>query len=327
MAIKSSHASEIRALIQSLHSENPVDRDIAVARLSVLGERAVDRLVAAYPKAGRDARVGILRALEAAADPRALPVARSGLDEGGEIAAAAAGVLRSLLDAHDERTAAAALDALVGAALDPSRERRVRLAAFEALRGMPADVLEPVAAAIRQLTGDQPADPGQTEVDAVWQDAIDGRLPDDPSLLREAIAARAAAAPLSTLQRMIDACRAREEGASASDRDGWLAARGALHQALALRGSRVALYDLRETLEQAKGPLPPAFATAVHAIGDESCLEGIAAAWSAADGEDHATWRRQLEAAFDAIVKREKITKRSAVLKKIASRWPGMAAR
>src|SRR5690606_2655500 len=88
MAIKSSHASEIRALIQSLHSENPVDRDIAVARLSVLGERAVDRLVAAYPKAGRDARVGILRALEAAADPRALPVARSGLDEGGEIAAA-----------------------------------------------------------------------------------------------------------------------------------------------------------------------------------------------------------------------------------------------
>lgn len=324
MTIKSSHASEIRALIQSLESANTVDRDIAVARLAVVGERAVDRLIAAYPKAPRAVRVGILRALDAIADPRALSVARSGLDDGGEVAAAATGALRALLDSPDERAATGALDALVGVVLDPSRERRVRVAAFEALRGMPADVLEPVSAAIRQLPGAQPSDADQSEVDALWQDAIEGRLPEDPSIMRDAISARAAAAPLGTLQRMIDACRVREnESAANADRSGWLAVRGALHQALALRGSRVALYDLRETLEGATGPLPTTFATAVHAVGDESCLEGIAAAWSAAGG--NAVWRQQLQAAFEAIVKREKVTKRSAVLKKIATRWPGLS--
>lgn len=323
MTIKSSHAAEIRALIQSLESDSPVDRDIAVARLAVLGERAVDRLIAAYPKAGREARVGILRALEPTADPRALKIARSALDHGGEIAAAAAGTLRALLDSADEAAAAEALDALVGAALDPSRERRVRVAAFEALRDMPTDVLGPVSAAIKQIPGALPSDSEQAEADAVWRDAIDGRLPEDPSILRDAIGARAGAAPLGTLQRMIDACRAREnESGKAGDRASWLAVRGALHQALALCGSRVALYDLRETLEGAKGPLPSTFATAVHAIGDASCLEGIASAWSAAEGAANAAWRQQLQAAFEAIAKREKLTKRSAVLKKIATRWP-----
>jgi hypothetical protein len=241
------------------------------------------------------------------------------------VAAAAAGSLRALLDSPDERAAAGALDALVGAALDPSRERRVRVAAYAALRGMPADVLEPVSAAIRQLPGAQPSDADGSEVDAVWQDAIDGRLPDDPSILRDAIGARAAAAPLGTLQGLIEACRVREnESAANADRAGWLAARGALHQALALRGSRVALYDLRETLAGTQSALPSTFATAVHAVGDQSCLEGIAAAGSAADSGTNTAWRQQLQAAFDAIVKREKLTKRSAVLKKIATRWPGV---
>lgn len=326
MAIKSSHASEIRALVQSLESDTAVERDIAVARLAIIGERAVDRLVAAYPKTGREARIGILRALEAIADPRALQTARSGLEDGGEVAAAAAGALRALLDSADERAAAGALDALVGAALDHSRERRVRVAAFEALRDMPADVVEPVSAAIRQLTGALPSDPVQGELEAVWRDATDGRLPEEPSTLRDAIASRAAAAPLGTLQRMIDACRVREnEGAVGTDRAGWLAARGALHQALALRGSRVALYDLRETLEGARGPLPTTFTTAVHAIGDASSLEGIAVAWSMAEASGSTAWRQQLEAAFDAIVRREKVTRRNTAMRRIAARWPGIA--
>jgi hypothetical protein len=318
------NASEIRALIKSLGSDAAVDRDIAVARLAVVGARAVDRLVAAFPNAGREVRVGILRALEGIADPRALHVARSGLNEGGDLAVAAAGALRALLDSADERAAAAALDALVGAALDPTRDRRLRFAAYEALRDMPAAVLGPVTAAIRELPGELPSDPLQGEIDAVWRDAIDGRLPESPLILREAIGERAETAPLGTLQRMIEACRARQdESALEADRAGWLAVRGALHQALALRGSRVALYDLRETLEGAKGPLPSTFATAVHAIGDESCLEGIAAAWSAAG--ENAAWRQQLQAAFEAIVKREKVTKRSPVMKRVASRWPELS--
>jgi len=60
---------------------------------------------------------------------------------------------------------------------------------------------------------------------------------------------------------------------------------------------------------------------ALHVVGDESCLEPIATAWSATTD---AGWRHQLEAAFAAIVKREKLTRRSAVLKRISARWPAI---
>ena len=101
----------------------------------------------------------------------------------------------------------------------------------------------------------------------------------------------------------------------------WQSVRGALHQALALRGSRVALYDLRESLEQAAGTLPVSFLAALHVVGDRSCLDPLAAAWSRASaGEAH--WRHQLAAAFRMIARREKITQRHAVMKRIAARWP-----
>ena len=106
------------------------------------------------------------------------------------------------------------------------------------------------------------------------------------------------------------------------------ALRGSLHQALAFRGSRVALYDLRETLEDAATPLPTSFLTALHVLGDASCLEPLAAAWGAAEPDRTAEglrWRQQLASALRAIAQREKITKRHAVMKKIAARWPGVS--
>jgi hypothetical protein len=114
---------------------------------------------------------------------------------------------------------------------------------------------------------------------------------------------------------MIDAIRTREGSASGAARAGWQSLRGALHQALALRGSRVAVYDLRETVAQAQGPLPTSFLAALHVIGDESCLEPIAAAYLRAKSDER--WRVQLAAAFRAIAKREKITRRSAVMKRV----------
>ena len=45
---------------------------------------------------------------------------------------------------------------------------------------------------------------------------------------------------------MIECVKDREQAATrAARRDDWQIVRGALHQALALRGSRIALYDLR----------------------------------------------------------------------------------
>jgi hypothetical protein len=202
---------------------------------------------------------------------------------------------------------------------------------------------------------------GTAGLDAAWQDVVDGRLPEDPAELREAVQARVATAPLGVLQKTIDAVRVREgEPSSAARRDAWREVRGAIHQALALRGSRVAVYDLRETLEGADGPLPATFLAALQAVGDESCLEPIAAAWTTArrprfntarhgstgqprsDAVQHggtatvqpgstrqengAPWPQQLEAAFQAIVTRSRLSRRGAVWKRLKARYPDAVA-
>jgi hypothetical protein len=386
MPIKPPRTVDIRGLIAALASDDDVGRESAIARLAVIGGRAVDRLAAAYPAASRDTRIAILRALEAIGDPRGLAVARGALGEGGDVAVAAASSLRPLLESADNRTAAAALDALVETALDPSAERRVRMTAFDALRDMPPSVRDRVAQALQQDAGVEalaqgPA--GTAGLDAAWQDVVDGRLPEDPAGLREAVQARVATAPLGVLQKTIDAVRGREsEASSAARRDAWREVRGAIHQALALRGSRVAVYDLRETLEGADGPLPATFLAALHLVGDESCLEPVAAAWTTArqprsntvqpggaatvqDGstrgdshgptwfntgggqprsdtvqhggaatvqhgstrpDDGARWRQQLEAAFQAIATRSRLSKRGAVWKRLQARYPDAVA-
>jgi hypothetical protein len=333
MVIKASAAAEIRALVDALSGTDDVQREAAVARLAVIGPRAIERLTDAYRTSkSRDTHLAILRTLEAIADHRCGPVARAALAEGGDVAIAAAAVLRPLLSSTHGSTAAEALDSLMAVTLDKNANRRLRLAALDALQDMPEDVRARVANALR----DDPIARQQGEAaraDAVWSDAIEGRLPDDPRTLREALATRGAAAPLNTLRKMIDAIRAHEAALQQSDdggkSDGWRAVRGALHQALALRGSRVALYDLRESLTESAGnatstPLPVTFLAALHVLGDEACLEPIAAAFVRANPDDE-RWRQQLAAAFRAIVKRQKLTRRHAALKRITARWPAAA--
>jgi hypothetical protein len=324
MVIKASAAGEIRQLIDALGGGDEVRREAAIARLAIIGPRAVDRLIAAYRSCPeRETRIAILRALEPLRDRRVLPAARAALSTGGDEAIAAANALRGLLDAEHAATAAGALDALVATALDASAERRVRLAAFGALQEMPAAIRERVTAALGPRAGI--AARPDAAASAAWADALDGRLPDDPAALRVLVQDRAQTAPLGELRMLIDLVREREQAArKAAGRTGWQSVRGALHQALALRGSRIALYDLRETLEGLTAPLPASFLTALHTVGDESCLAPLAAAHAGAPA--NSAWRHQLAVAFHAIAKRERITKRSAVIKKIAARWPEILA-
>ena len=83
----------------------------------------------------------------------------------------------------------------------------------------------------------------------------------------------------------------------------------------------MALYDLRESLEAARGPLPVEFLAAISLIGDASCVEAIAGAHAKAKD---AWWRRHLAQAFREIVARERLTKRHAALKRAEKRFPGM---
>jgi hypothetical protein len=311
MVIKASASAEIRTLVDALHGEDDVQREAAVARLSVIGSRAVARLTDAFDQTPeRPAKVAILRTLEAIADHRGGPIAERAIKEGGDVGVAAAGVLRALLTSAREQSATNALDALVAAALGGTTDQRVKQAAVEALQETPASVRNRVAEALR-------ADPaavnpiGPAAADALLNDAVEGRLPERPELLRDALTARAGAAPLNALRKMIDAVRAREYDAPRAQRDAWLALRGSIHHALALRGSRVAVYDLRETIESERDArrLPPSFISAVQVLGDRTCLEPLAALrdrTKAAD--DHL--RHQLTTAYDAIAKREKTKRR-----------------
>ena len=324
MTIKTSRRVDVAALIAALGADDDVKRESAIARLAVIGGRAVDRLAAAYPAAARDTRMAILRALEAIADPRAVSIARAALREGGDVAIAAASTLRPLLQSPDSRTATDALDALVESALDGSAERRVRLAAFAALAEMPEAVREPIAATLRKDASLEALIHDPSLMDATWQEALEGRLPEDPVALRDALLGYGEGAPLGALQKLVDGVLARENDPSEARREGWRQVRGAIHQTLALRGSRVAVYDLRETIASARTPLPATFLAALQVVGDESCLEPIAAAWTAASGDEAEAWRYQLQSAFATIVKREKLAKRSAVLRRITARWPGI---
>lgn len=298
MSIKPSAASEIRAFVESLGGADAVKREAAIARLAVIGVRAVDRLVVVFDAVdtSRTTKAGILRVLEAVGDARAIPLARRALQDGSDVAVAAVSALRPLLASESADVSAESLDLLMTILLDEKVERRVRAAAFEALQDVPE-----ARERIGSVLGNPPT--AQT-VDATWQDATSGQLPDSAGALREAVQLLAAEAPLGVLQKLIDAVRARESRDSAHE---WRAVRGALHQALALRGSRIAVYDLRETVESATAALPSTFLAALHLVGDESCLAPIAAAHKNSRDE---RWSHQLEAAFNAIVKRDKLSRK-----------------
>ena len=327
MSIRRSAAPEIQVLVEALSSGDEVRRESAIARLAIIGGRAMERLATAYISADRDTRLAILRTAEAIGDPRGIPLAIDALTCGGDLAVAGAAVLRALLDAPVANIATRALDLLVATSLDRSAERAVRLAAYDALHDMPPAIRNRVAEAlqgdpdvnIQARASDAPRD--AAIADATWKDALEGNLPEDPAAVRDAVRNRAASAPLSALQKLVDAIRVRESSMpSPARREAWRQVRGSIHQALALRGSRIALYDLRETLTEGKG-IPPSFLTALHVIGDESCLEPIAAAWTASGGDEAAHFRQQLESAFHAIVKRERVSARNAALKRITTRY------
>ncbi len=329
--IKASTSAEVRHLIDALRGSDDVRREAAIARLTVIGPRAVDALLHAYASTtDRDTRIAVLRALESSADSRTISLARDAIHQGGDVAAAAATALRGLLESSHAATSTEALDLLVATVLDTSAERLVRLTAFDALHGTADGVRARIREALqadpdphlkaRALDSSNVAAVG----DAIWQDALEGKLPDSPAVLREAAQARVSAAPFSTIQKLIDAVRAREGSVAAERRAEWQSVRGALHQALALRNSRVAVYDLRESLEDARGPIPVSFLTALHVVGDPSCLEPLAAAY-ARKGMD-ARWKSQLAAAFRAIAKRERVTRRHSIVKRIAARWPETAS-
>jgi HEAT repeat protein len=277
VSIRVSSARHIAALLDDLGAASDTTRETAIARLTVFGGRAVERLITlAQSNASSTGRVSALRALEAIGDSRALdPALRAVTDRDSSVAVAAIGVARRFLTASSGATA---VDKLTTVVLDRARADEVRVAALRALRTLGAAAVRPL---LKSLADDPIV-------------AVSARPP----------APRGVEMPLAELLTGVESARERQRPA----------ARAAGHLALAKRGSRVALYDLREWLDAAREPLPADAVSALTLVGDASCLEPIAKAYSRSrDG-------RLLEA-FARIMKRERLTRRHAVIRKLEEKW------
>jgi hypothetical protein len=90
--------------------------------------------------------------------------------------------------------------------------------------------------------------------------------------------------------------------------------------ALARRGSRLALYDLRDTFGAATRPLPLDFLTAIAAVGDESCHDPLARAWGRAGTEPW--WQTRLAEAAHDVMARRGLSGRHATVRRLRDKWP-----
>jgi hypothetical protein len=338
--IRVSSSEQIDKLVSDLDSDSAVAREAAAARLAVIGSRAVDRLIAAATAAGKgiEACAAAWRTLEAIGDARALEPALATVatePRPAAVAIAAIGVARVFMTGS---RGAAVVDALTMAALDRMRPDAVRIAALQALGDLDRATIAPLLTSLaadpspavrehastrqkkRRRLGVRPAASPEPDPERVLTDAAEGGLGDNPAALRTAIRHAGATIALPLLQRIVERVREREGGEPARAAE-WQLARAAAHQALADRGSRLALYDLRESLDRANGALPVELLAPLNRIGDASCLEAIAAAHASARD---AWCRQQLARTFYLIVDRERLTQRHALLKKIGRRWPGL---
>jgi hypothetical protein len=339
VAIRKSAASELRLFVEQLSAADPLTREAALARLSVAGVRAVPHLLDAFDSTSSPAaRAMVLKALEASGDRRGLDAALGALHSRAtdpKVASAAVRLLGSHLDAAEENRA---LDALGAIVLDPAYRQALRLEAFAELERMPARLIAPLRKwlaadpdeAVRRRAAVQ-GTPGATPGDRIARlDLVAGGHPTDPAALRQWVQEAAQEASLFTLHRLVQVARAREEDApSSADGDEWRAARGAVQLALAARGSRLGVYDLRESLARAVVPLAADFVSALRLVGDATCLELIVAAIARLPIDIETQNHRIHDGLVDAgraIVERERLTRRHAAVKKILKAWPDAGA-
>jgi hypothetical protein len=333
VSIKASAAREVDALIADLTGPNAVAREGATARLTVIGSRAVERLLRVVQSSSIPpvARVSALRALEGIRDPRTLgPALEATADPDPSVAIAGIATARVFIR---QEKGADIVDRLTSLALDAFCPDAVRLAAIAALRDLGQATVAPL---LKALAGDAKAairaeatrsaktvrsaaaPPSRREdADAMLARAAEERLPDDPDQLREALASAGRTVPLAQLLRIAERIREGETAEPDRLRESWAAARAAAHLALARRRSRVGVYDLREWLESTRTPLPVDAFAALAIVGDRSCLEPIVSRYAASRDE----WSKtRLADMFRAIVKREAISRRHAAIKRLERR-------
>jgi hypothetical protein len=325
LAIRVSLSKEISALVADLASDRAVVREAAIARLTVIGARAAGALAAivADRRASPAARAAALRVFEATAAAEGLVSALPALDDPSE--EIVRGAIAALAPHVRSADGGAVVDRLTAIALDRKRTPPIREAALRALLVLDRGSLKPLLKALRTDPApdiaalvDDRHPPPEAPAELVAR-AVDGRLPAQAEPLRRALARAGETLTLPNLLTLVERLRDHERSVPAAARGEWQAARAAAHLVLARRGSRVALFDLRETVQQAKEPVAMEFLAALEAIGDASCVEALARACASTRDT---WWRGHLAHAFRAIVRREKLTRRHAAIRRLKERDP-----
>jgi hypothetical protein len=304
-------------LVADLAAGPPGRSDAAAARLLVMGARAVPHLVKALGGLpGPEATSRLLAVLETLPASRSLvPALDRVLSDVPACAPAALAVLRAWLSAEERSLATLALDRIATLAFDPSRPGTTRAAAVEAIASLQDEaarvLLERLRDASDPLVREAASGPRTATAQAPPAD-------EDPEQFRRRVSNLGESVPLTDLHHLLEQARARQQAArDEADRTAWQAARAAVHQALATRGSTVGLYDLRELLERLAAPPPVALVAALGAVGDQTCVEAVATAWDrVAD-----SWTRdQLRGAMAAICARHGLTRRHAAARRLVAR-------
>ena len=350
MPIVPSRSGRIQELLGRLASGRPAERDSAVAGLRLLGARVIEPLGPFLAGASPAARLAALEVLEAIEDHAALPrildlaqdaddaVARRAIEAASARAdRRAVPVLEAILagrgPASRRRDAALALarlqakgavealDPLAARLLDEREDPGLRVAILEALQALepplaPATLrplLKRLAASpepdLAGRAAARPGPPGRTAAGRLVEQLVaPGQSPEAAARTIAAIARRGAPM-IPELARALESLgplRGRRPDAAA------LHARAALHEALAALDSRVALYDLRETLEARPRAVMPALLRAASRIGDASVVPALARAVA-----DETALLDACAEALAAIVARERLRKTSAALRAV----------
>ena len=309
MVIRSSAARDVDQLLKDLQGTSAVRREAALARLRVLGSRALARLERLLRDGDEDARATAIRVLDGMEEPRVIDLALGALGDASE--AVRTNAVLALRPWVTREAGTRVMEGLVACALT-DQAVAVRDAARDALALLPRDIIEPLLeqALLDQPTLEQPVPPA---ADDPPQDAagVEAWLVAHPR------------APLSALHAVITRLRSAEGRADGEmSRIQHQVARGAVHAVLAARASAVALYDLRETFDAATTPLPLNYLLAMTTIGDAACLESLGKAWAATPSSE-TWWRDRLSEAAGTIASRLKLTRRHAAVKRAEAKWPG----
>jgi hypothetical protein len=345
VVIQRSTSAQTTRLVEELLGDDAVKREAAIARLAIVGERAIDRLLAALAEASPAGQVAVLRVLEIIASPRALPATVALLqarDVDDAVAVAAAAALRPHVRSTEDALATRALEALTAVALDTRRSDAPRLAALDALGETGTDTLQPIrdrlrrddSPRLRRMAGwseSKPTENAAARLEAAAAAAKGGAdaakggdFPEDGDVVRGWLTDAGGTVALSVLHDLVLALKERERnaGTDAIAKLRWMTARAAAHQALADRHSRLAVFDLRDTFDTATARLPVGFLAAVTQVGDASCLESLAHAWQ----HNNDNWMREhVAAAFREIMTREQLTRRHAAVRRVIARFPTAA--